>query len=112
MLERSSRAGALPMVRRAHGVRTWQSGGCAYHGQACTQCHNAAVGRVCLPWSGARAVLEGSSRAGALAMVRRACSVVTQQSGGRAYHGQACAQWYNEAGGRVPLPWSGVRAVL
>ena len=57
VLERSSRAGVLTIVRRARSVRTLQSGGFAYHGQPCAQCYNAAVGRVCLPWSGVRAVL-------------------------------------------------------
>ena len=38
-----------------------------------------------LPWSGV------------LTMVRRARRVLTQQLGGRAYHGQACAQCCNEA---------------
>ena len=73
-----------------------------------------------LPWSGVSAVLEGSSRAGALTMVRRAHSVITKQSGGCAYqccnealtmvrpaitkqssgcgyHGQACAPCQGEA---------------
>ena len=39
-----------------------QSSGRAYDGQACAQCYNAAVGRRRLPLSGARAVLERSSR--------------------------------------------------
>ena len=44
-------------TKAARSVITQQSGGCDYHGQACTQCYNAAVGRVCFPWSGVRAVL-------------------------------------------------------
>ena len=87
------------MVRCARSVITQQSGGCA------------------LPWSGAHAVLERSSRAGALChgqacaqcytkaacaqrcnealtMVRRA---ITKQSSGCGYHGQACAQHHGEA---------------
>ena len=68
------------------------------------------VGPVCFPWSGALAVLSRSSRAGVLPMVRRARSAFAKQSSGCAYHGQACVQCYNEAVGRVSLPWSRVRA--
>ena len=101
-----SRPRRTSLVRRAIAK---QSSGRAYHGQACVQCYSEAVERVRLPWSGVRAVLFRSSRAGALTLVRRARSVRTQQSGGRAYHCQACAY---AAVGRVCLPWSGVRAVL
>ena len=89
VLKRSSRAGALTMVRRARSEE---------------------VERVCFPWSGVRAVLSRSSRAGVLPMVRRARSAFTKQSSGCASHGQACVQCYNEAVGRVCLPWSRVRA--
>ena len=70
-LERSSRAGALIIVRRA---RTQQSGKCAYHGQACAQrCDEAPTiwsgvpyrssRAVRLSWSGVRAVPGRSSGA-------------------------------------------------
>ena len=71
---------------RARSVIAKQSSGCAYHGQACAQCYNAAVEQVRVPLSGVRAALERSTRAGALTIVKRAR---VQQSGGRAYHGQA-----------------------
>ena len=45
-----------------------------------------AVEQVCLPWSGLRAVLQPSSRAGVLTMARRVRSAKTKQSGGCAYH--------------------------
>ena len=70
---------------------------CASHGQALSQCFHEAVERVCFPWSGVRAVLSRSSRAGVLTMVRRACSVITKQSGVCPYHGHACAQRQGEA---------------
>ena len=44
---RSSREGALTMVRRARSALTKQSIGCAYHGQACAQCQGEAVERAC-----------------------------------------------------------------
>ena len=47
-----------------------------------------------------------------LPMVRRARSATTKQSSGRASHGQACAQCYNEAVEKACFKWSGVRAVL
>ena len=94
VLSRSSRAGALTMVRRARSVIAKPSSGCAYHGRACVQCYNATIERVRLPFSGLRAALERSSRAGALSIVKRAR---TQQSGGCACHGQACADCCNEA---------------
>ena len=67
-LKRSSRAGALTIVKRA---RAQQSGGCAYHGQACADFSSEAV-----------------------TMVRRA---ITKQASGCNYHGQACAQCQGEA---------------
>ena len=110
----------LPTVRSARSAITKQLSECADHGQACAQCYNVAVGRVCLPWSGVRAVLKRSSRtsvlpmvrharssitkqsvraalkrssrAGALTMVRRARSAKTKQSGGCAHRSPACEQ--------------------
>ena len=82
------------MVRRARSVTAKQSSGRAYHRQACAQCYNAAVERVRVPLSGMRTALERSTRAGALAIVKHAR---VQQSGGRAYHGQACADCCKEA---------------
>ena len=94
-----SRPQKASLVRRAI---TKQSSGHAYHGQIRAQCYNAAVeraqcyieavgrvclpwsgmravvGRVCLPWSGVRTVLYRSSRAGVLTMVRHARSAVTK----------------------------------
>ena len=64
------------------------------------------------PLSGVRAVLQPSSRAGVLTVVRRVRSAKTKQSGGCAYHGQPRVQCYNEAVEQVCLPWSGVRAVF
>ena len=54
------------MVRRARSVIAKQSGGCAYHGQAC---YNEAVERVHLPWSCVLAVPGRSSGAGVLCRV-------------------------------------------
>ena len=73
-------AGALTTGVRAVLERSGQAGALTMDSQAWAQFCNAAVGRVCLPWSG-----------------RRALSVRTKQSGGCAYHGQACAQCCNEA---------------
>ena len=59
------------MASRARSVLTRQSSGCAYHGQACAQCYNAA-----------------------LTMVRPA---KTKRSSGCGCHGQACAPCQGEA---------------
>ena len=110
------------MVRRARSGIAKQSSGCAYHGQACDQCYNAAVERVRVSLSGVRAALERSSRAGALTIVKRArarvCSsragvltmvrrAITKQSSGCGYDGQACAQCQGEA--VVPACYAGLQ---